>query len=92
MRALAFSLPSGVTAGEVADTLTAAGPEWLERVDIVDAFAHDDGGTPMRAITFSLRYGNREGDRSAEAVNVASSGLIDAVLANYGDRGVTLRA
>ena len=81
-----------VTAGEVADTLTAAGPEWLERVDIVDAFAHDDDGAPMRAITFSLRYGNREGDRSAEAVNVASSGLIDAVLANYGDRGVTLRA
>ena len=67
-------------------------PERLERVDIVDAFVHDDGGTPMRAITFSLRYGNREGDRSAEAVNVASSGLIDAVLANYGDRGVTLRA
>ena len=92
MRSLAFSLPSGVTAGEVASTLSNAGPDWLERVDIVDAFAHEEDGRSMRAITFSLRYGNREGDRSAEAVNDASSGLIDAVVAAYGDRGVTLRA
>lgn len=92
MRSLAFSLPSGVTAGEVACALSEAGPEWLERVDIVDAFAHDDAGQPMRAITFSLRYGNRDGDRSAEAVNDASGNLIDAVLAAYGARGVTLRA
>jgi len=92
MRSLAFSLPSGVTAGEVADALSEAGPDWLEAVDIVDAFAHDDDGKPMRAITFSLRYGNTDGDRSAEAVNDASTSLIEAVEAAYGDRGVTLRA
>ena len=92
MRSLAFSLPSGITAGEVAQTLGEAGPEWLESVDIVDAFVHEEDGEPMRAITFSLRYGNREGDRSAEAVNDASSSLIDAVVTTYGDRGVKLRA
>ena len=92
MRSLAFSLPSGITAGEVAQTLSEAGPEWLESVDIVDAFVHEEDGEPMRAITFSLRYGNREGDRSAEAVNDASSSLIDAVVTTYGDRGVKLRA
>jgi phenylalanyl-tRNA synthetase beta chain len=92
MRSLAFSLPSGITAGEVAQTLQTAGPAWLERIDIVDSFEHEEDGQPMRAITFSLRYGNAAGDRSADAVNETSSSLIDAVIAAYGTRGVTLRA
>jgi len=92
LRSLAFSLPPKVTAGEIVSTIQAAAPPWLEQVDIVDLFAHEVDGTPMRAVTFALRYGNNEGDRSAEAVNQTSEALIAAVQAAHGHRGVTLRA
>ena len=92
MRSLAFSLPPRVTAGEVVSLMMTEGPGWLEQVDIVDLFAHDENGTPMRAVTFSLRYGNEDGDRSADSVNQASEALIAAVESNLGPKGVKLRA
>jgi phenylalanyl-tRNA synthetase beta chain len=92
MRSLAFSLPTKVTAGEVSDFLLERGPQWLETVDIVDLFDHEEDGRPMRAITFALRYGNAQGDRSADAVNQASEALIEAIQEAFGPRGVSLRA
>ena len=92
MRSLAFSLPPRVTAGEVVGLMMSEGPGWLEQVDIVDLFAHDENGTPMRAVTFSLRYGNDNGDRSADSVNQASEALIAAVESTLGPKGVKLRA
>jgi phenylalanyl-tRNA synthetase beta chain len=92
MRSLAFSLPTKITAGEVAETLRTHGPDWLEAVDIVDLFKHEEDGSPMRAITFALRYSNAQGDRSAEAVNAASEALISAIESAFGAQGVKLRA
>jgi phenylalanyl-tRNA synthetase beta chain len=92
MRSLAFSLPPRVAAGDVVNLMMNKGPEWLEQVDIVDLFAHDDSGTPMRAVTFSLRYGNENGDRSADSVNQASEALIAAIESALGPKGVKLRA
>jgi phenylalanyl-tRNA synthetase beta subunit len=92
LRSLAFSLPPRVEAAEVTKIMKSEGPDWLEAVDIVDLFHHEESGVPMRAITFALRYSNNEGDRSAESVNQVSEALIAAILDALGDRGVTLRA
>jgi hypothetical protein len=46
----------------------------------------------MRAVTFSLRYGNEDGDRSADSVNQASEALIAAIESALGPKGVKLRA
>ena len=92
LRSLAFALPPKVTAGEVAATLTAAGPPWLDAVDMVDLFEYDQDGIAMRAVTFALRYANDDGNRSADEVNRASEALIVAVDTTLGHRGVALRA
>lgn len=92
LRSLAFSLPPRVEAAEVTHIMKTAGPDWLEAVNIVDRFDHEEAGVPMRAITFALRYSNNEGDRSAESVNQASESLIADILNALGKRGVTLRA
>ena len=91
-RALAFSLPPGLSAGSVIEVMRASAPSWLDRVDIVDLFEHEEDGIPMRAVTFSLRYSNDDGTRSAESVNQTSEALIAAVTEQLGDRGVRLRA
>ena len=92
LRSLAFSLPPGLTAGQVIEVMTTAGPDGLDRIDIVDLFEHDDEGVNMRAVTFALRYSNTDGTRSAESVNQTSEHLIAAVDKALGDRGVKLRA
>jgi phenylalanyl-tRNA synthetase beta chain len=91
-RSLAFGLPLGVHAGEIVAALRAAGPAWLDRADITDLFAYDDGGAPMRAVTFALTFSAEAAPRSAEAVNGACDALISAVLDRFGGRGVRLRA
>jgi phenylalanyl-tRNA synthetase beta subunit len=91
-RSLAFSLPPKVSAGAIVNTMKDAGPSWLDAVDIVDLFEHEADGIAMRAVTFSLRYSNDSGDRSAEAVNQSAEALIATVLAQFGERGVSLRA
>jgi len=92
LRSLAFSLPPNVTAGEVAAILSDAGPPWLDAVDMVDLFEHEQDGVVMRAVTFALRYANNDGNRSADEVNRASESLIIAVETALGSRGVALRA
>lgn len=92
LRSLAFSLPPRVNASEVIDVMRSKGPSWLEAVDIVDLFHHEEDGVARRAVTFALRYGNDDGDRSAEQVNQASEELIKAIAESLGERGVTLRA
>ena len=92
IRSLAFSLPPRVQAQDVIDVMKANGPEWLESIEIVDLFNHEEDGIAKRAITFSLQYSNREGDRSAESVNQTSETLIQAVVHRLGEHGVALRA
>jgi phenylalanyl-tRNA synthetase beta chain len=92
VRSLAFSLPPRVEAAEVVSALYEAGPAWLNSVDIVDLFSHEEDGVQMRAVTFSITYGNEDGDRSADEVNQTSEALIAAIDKKLGPRGVTLRA
>ncbi len=88
LRSLAFLLPTGVYADELAEHLRTTSPTWLDSVDIVDEFVLDRG----RAVTFALSYSSDEGARSADEVNAVTEGLIGTVAAKYGDRGVELRA
>lgn len=85
-RAVAFDLPRRVEAGDVAAFLHASGPDWLERVAVVDLFAHDG----LRAVTFELSFANVEG-RPADEVNAATETLVAAVLGQFGPRGVRRR-
>lgn len=91
-RNLAFTLPDRVTAGEVARTLSHSGPSWLEAVDMVDLYAHEDAGTPVRTVTYHLRFDTSAQSRSADEVNAVLDNLIAAVEGAWGQRGVKLRA
>lgn len=86
-RALAFDLPDRVEAGDVATCMRESGPDWLDRVKVVDLYAHDG----LRAVTFEVRYTNPEGARSAEEVNAVTEALVKAVLERFGPRGVRQR-
>jgi phenylalanyl-tRNA synthetase beta chain len=92
IRNLAFTLPHRVEAGEVVAQMRAAGPDWLRSVEIVDLYEHEEGGAPVRTFTYALTWLDEGVDRSAEEINAASEGLIAAVLASLGARGVRLRA
>lgn len=90
-RSLAFTLPSGVEAREVVDVLTRAGVERLLDVAVVDLFAHEEDGAPVRTLTFDLSFDNEDAALTTEALNAAADALIEAVVASLGDRGVKLR-
>lgn len=89
VRSLAFALPHGLDAGDVAAVLHASGPDWLERVAIVDVFALPQ--STDRSVTFELHYTNPEAARTAEEVNAATESLVRAVLEQFGPRGVHQR-
>lgn len=91
-RSLAFTLPPRVEAGAVARTLQHAGPDWLDHVDMVDLYAHDEDGIPVRTITYALRFGTDDQARTADEVNTLLEDLIGAVEGAWGSRGVKLRA
>ncbi len=91
-RSLAFTLPHGFSARRVSETLVAHGPDWLRTVKMTDVFHHEEGGAPVRTVTFALRLDQRAPARTAEEINAALSGLIDAVVAALGAEGVRLRA
>lgn len=91
-RSLAFTLPHRVHAGELIDTLRDAGPDWLTDVRIVDLYAHQVDGAPMRSITYALRFDTEQQPRTGDEVNQACDGLIRAIEREWGPRGVTLRA
>jgi len=77
-RSLAFTLQPRVEAGGVADAIQAAGPDNLDRVRIVDLFAHEEDGVPVRTITFDLRFESQVG-ASADEVNAQLDAIIAAV-------------
>ena len=92
VRSLAFSLPPKVQAGEIASSMKKFGPNWINSISIVDLFEHEEDGIAKRAVTFSIVYGNEDGNRSADEVNQASTELIGSIEREYGPLGVTLRA
>lgn len=91
LRSLAFTLPHGVPAGEIAEHLRASGPAWLRAVDVADLYAHTEDGAPVRTVTFALTYDNDEA-RTADEVNTTSEYLVQAIAQRFGPRGVKLRA
>jgi phenylalanyl-tRNA synthetase beta chain len=91
LRNLAFTLPGQMQAGEVAALIAASGPPFLKQVDITDLFEHEEGGRPVRTVTFALVYTSDDAPRTAEEVNRASEYLIETVEAKFGDQGVKLR-
>ncbi|MBN2800524.1 MAG: phenylalanine--tRNA ligase subunit beta [Deltaproteobacteria bacterium] len=90
-RSLAFTLPQGVYAGDVAALLKGAGPSWLTEVAITDLFEHQEDGQPRRAVTFALTYANDE-VRTSDEVNSASDYLVKVVEQRFGEAGVRQRA
>lgn len=93
-RSLAFTLTHGVSAGDIIGTLQIKGPDWLGDVSVTDRYDHrDESGADVRSLTFALRFdvGDVE-SRSADEVNTILESLIAAVEANWGHRGVKLRA
>lgn len=92
-RSLAFTLPRGLTADEVATHMIKIGPEYLDRVIIDDLYEHkNSSGDPVRTITFNLIYSTEQSSKTAEQVNAESQALIDGVIVRFGDLGVSLRA
>jgi phenylalanyl-tRNA synthetase beta chain len=92
-RNLAFGVPHGLAIADVVTTLRDAGPAWLEAVDIVDRFILDTANEGSAvAWTLALRFENVEGGRSTEAVNGAVDAMAAAVLARWGEAGVSMRA
>lgn len=89
VRSLAFALPSGLDAGDMAAVLSASGPDWLEKVAVVDVFVLPE--STDRSVTFELHYTNPEAGRTAEEVNAATESLVRAVLEQFGPRGVHQR-
>jgi phenylalanyl-tRNA synthetase beta chain len=90
-RNLAFTLPLRVHAQAVADTMTKAAPDWLNAIDMVDLFRHEEEGTPVRTVTFALHFTNDTGTRTADEVNEICEALIAAVESAPDNRGVKLR-
>ncbi len=90
-RSLAFTLPHGIEAGAVARVMTEQGPRWLKSVRMVDLFAHEEEGEPVRTVTYELTYTHDLGERSVDELNAASEALIEAVDQALGGRGVKLR-
>lgn len=91
MRMLAFTLPPRVSAGEVVACLRAAGPAWLADASVVDSYEHEDGGQPVRTLTFALAYRNERSEHTVEELNAVTEDLVRAVEQRLGPRGVRLR-
>lgn len=91
VRNLAFALPRGLDAGEIVRTALELGPDWLDRVSIVDRFVLPESDGVFRSVTFELHYANPEAARTAEEVNAATGALVGALLDRFGARGVTQR-
>ncbi|MEM7264262.1 MAG: hypothetical protein AAF488_19915 [Planctomycetota bacterium] len=90
-RRLAFTLPHHMEAETVAVRLRSSGPEWLTTVRVTDSFELEENGATARAITFELRFSNEEANRTNDEVNAAAEAMIEAVRAEFGNRGVELR-
>ncbi|MCA9494148.1 MAG: hypothetical protein KC621_29675, partial [Myxococcales bacterium] len=96
VRSLAFGLPRGVEAGDIAAVLHANGPDWLEHVLIVDLFRLEPASPqePDRAITYELRFEGAGADdepRTAEEINAAVVAMVAVVSEQFGPMGVRQR-
>lgn len=91
-RSLAFTLPHGFRAAQVADLLRASGPPWLSGVAMTDVFHHEEEGRPLRTVTYAMRFEQSAEGRTADEVNATVRDLLQAVLNAAGPAGVKLRA
>jgi len=91
VRNLAFSMPTGVRARDIAEHMATAGPAWLSNVSIVDQFAHEEDGVALRSVTYALTYANDASELSADEINAASEYLIKVIHEVFGQQGVKLR-
>ena len=81
VRNVAYAIPRGINAGEVAATLLAAGPDFLRNVRITDLFELPEAN----AVTFEIEY-LAERALTNEEVNAATEGMMAAVRERFGDR------
>jgi len=81
VRNVAYAIPRGITAAEVADALRSAAPAFLREIRVVDLFELPDA----RAITFELEYLSEEA-LTGETINAATEAMMAAVTARFGDR------
>jgi len=82
IRNVAYAIPRGVNAGEVAATLLAAGPAFLRDVRITDLFELPDSN----AITFEIEYLTEDRSLTNEEVNAATEAMMAAVRERFGER------
>jgi phenylalanyl-tRNA synthetase beta chain len=90
-RNLAFTLPHGVSAGEVLTVMRAASPPWLDDLTVSDVYHHEQEGKPVRTLTFDLVFSNALHTRTTAELNEAAERLIGAMQRELGGKGVTLR-
>jgi phenylalanyl-tRNA synthetase beta chain len=81
VRNVAYAIPRGITAAEVADALRSAAPAFLREIRVVDLFELPDA----RAITFEIEYLSEEA-LTGDTINAATEAMTGAVTAKFGDR------
>lgn len=91
VRSLSFTLPHGLTAGEIRSSMIQAAPPSLSAIQIVDEYSHEGAESDLRTITYELRFANPDFSVTAEEVNGFAETLIEAVQTQFGDQGVKLR-
>jgi phenylalanyl-tRNA synthetase beta chain len=80
---LAFELPEGVPAAEVAGTIAAAGGEVVEAVDLFDEFRSEALGEGRRSLAYRVRYRAPDHTLTAEEIGTLRQAAIDAVTATH---------
>lgn len=84
VRNVAYAIPSGITAAQVAEAMRTAAPAFLRDIRITDYYAD------ARAVTFEIEYLSEEA-LTGETINAATEAMMKAVADRFGER-VTLRA
>jgi phenylalanyl-tRNA synthetase beta chain len=84
VRNVAYSIPAGITAEEIAETMRGAGPQFLREIRITDYYEE------ARAVTFEIEYLSDEA-LTGDTINAATEAMMAAVKERFGDR-VTQRA
>jgi phenylalanyl-tRNA synthetase beta chain len=84
VRSVAYSIPIGITAGDVRAALQSAAPAFLREIRITDYYED------ARAVTFEIEYLSDEA-LTGETINAATEGMVAAVREKFGER-VTQRA
>jgi phenylalanyl-tRNA synthetase beta chain len=90
MRNVAYAIPAGTSAAEIADALRGAGPTFLRDIRMVDVYEMPNDPQQARAVTFEIEYLSEE-SLTGETINAATEAMMAAVKEKFGDR-VALRA